>query len=532
MSERFTKLYELQKNLYSEGSPVIVSAGSLLKDTQTNNIIVQLKFHSVSVVSIKALKVGIAAFDIAGKEIDGVSEYQYLDLSIQNGQKFGSNKAVVMPNPVTRSFSINSITVVLVDGHIQNISMPLSSLPQPAVIHSVLKDAELIKQYKLKTNDSAAYVPQESYGLWQCHCGEWNSCSGCSRCKGQKSAIFAALDLPSLTNEMNIRLAEEAQRKAEAERLAEIDRQGKEKQLAKKQEEEEKKRKRNTTIAKIAAIILTTAIIGILLWNYWLLPNVIQPSRAYSEAVRLLADGHYSDAATAFEVLGDYKDSPARLEEAVTYMMDDIYEYGIQLMQEKNYEAAIEQFEAIGDYKDSIVKIEEANTCILEEKYVAAQKLLTEGEFESAIELFNAIGDYKNSHELSRSAHYSIGISLLENDQYTAAYEEFELSENYDNALAMAQEWLTAKVQYANTAAESIQGTWRHFVGLRSDGTVVAVGENEYGECNVSSWRYVESIAADHYTTFGVCADGTVLSTGRNTHGECNVSQWRNIAKV
>lgn len=536
MSERFTKLYELQKNLYSEGSPVIVSAGSLLKDTQTSNIIVQLKFHSVSDVAIKALKVGIAAFDIAGKEIDGVSEYQYLDLNIQNGQDFGSNKAVVMPDSVTRSFLIKNITVVLADGHIQSVSMPLSSLPQPAVIHSVLKDAELIKQYKLKTNDSAAYVPQESYGLWQCHCGEWNSCSVCSRCKGQRSTAFETLDLPSLTNEMNIRLAEEAQRKADAERLAEIDRQEKEKQLAKKQEEEEKKRKRNTTIAKIAAIILTPAIIGILLWNYWLLPNVIQPSSAYSEAEQLLADGHYSDAATAFEALGDYKDSPARLEEAVTYMMDDIYEYGIQLLQDGNYESAIEQFEVIVNYKDASVKIEEAKVAILEREYIKAQNLLSEGKYESAIEILSEISSYKDAQGLIYSAHYHIGMHLLDNNQYTNAYKEFELSNNYENCMDTARQWLLEKMQYANRVSESVQGTYDHLVALCSDGTVVSVDgrlvHNEYGENNVARWSDIVSICADSYLTFGVRSDGTVLATGRDVYGECKVSSWTNISKV
>ena len=39
MSERFIRLYELQNNLYSAGSPDIVSAGALLKDIQTNNMI-------------------------------------------------------------------------------------------------------------------------------------------------------------------------------------------------------------------------------------------------------------------------------------------------------------------------------------------------------------------------------------------------------------------------------------------------------------------------------------------------------------
>lgn len=255
MSERFTKLYELQKNLYSEGSPIVVSAGALLKDTQTNSIIVQLKFHSVSAKVIKALKVGIAAFDIAGKEIAGVSEYQFLDLNIHNGQEFGSNKAIVMPNLVTRSFSIKSITVVLADGCVQSVSLPFSPLPAPKAIQSVLTDAELIMQYKLKTNDSAVYIPQKSLDLWQCHCGEWNSYSVCSKCNGEKSTIFAAFDLPLLTNEMNARLAEDAQRKAEIEQQ----------KAEQARIQAEKKAKRNAAVKKGAkrTLIVIGAIVAV-----------------------------------------------------------------------------------------------------------------------------------------------------------------------------------------------------------------------------------------------------------------------------
>ena len=48
MSERFEKLYELPFNQYSKESPVILSAGVLLKDSHTDKVIVQLKFQSVS----------------------------------------------------------------------------------------------------------------------------------------------------------------------------------------------------------------------------------------------------------------------------------------------------------------------------------------------------------------------------------------------------------------------------------------------------------------------------------------------------
>ena len=128
MSERFDCLYKLPNNLYSNGSPVIISAGSLLKDTVTGNIVAQLKFRSVSTDIIKALKISLSAYDISGAEIQGVDSYQYLDLSIHNGQEFGFNKAIVMSNAVTRSFAIKSITVVMTDGEVQTVDMPLFSL--------------------------------------------------------------------------------------------------------------------------------------------------------------------------------------------------------------------------------------------------------------------------------------------------------------------------------------------------------------------------------------------------------------------
>ena len=30
-----------------------------------------------------------------------------------------------------------------------------------------------------------------------------------------------------------------------------------------------------------------------------------------------------------------------------------------------------------------------------------------------------------------------------------------------------------------------------HFVGLKSNGTVVAVGSNEFGQCDVSGWKNI-----------------------------------------
>lgn len=52
-----------------------------------------------------------------------------------------------------------------------------------------------------------------------------------------------------------------------------------------------------------------------------------------------------------------------------------------------------------------------------------------------------------------------------------------------------------------------------HIVGLRSDGTVVAVGDNSFGQCNVEEWRDIIAISAGDYHTVGLKSDGTVVTT-------------------
>ena len=50
--------------------------------------------------------------------------------------------------------------------------------------------------------------------------------------------------------------------------------------------------------------------------------------------------------------------------------------------------------------------------------------------------------------------------------------------------------------------------------GLKSDGTVVAVGDNGYGQLNVGSWSNIVQVAAGDYHTVGLKSDGTVVAVG------------------
>jgi hypothetical protein len=77
-----------------------------------------------------------------------------------------------------------------------------------------------------------------------------------------------------------------------------------------------------------------------------------------------------------------------------------------------------------------------------------------------------------------------------------------------------------------------VDGGGEHTVGLKADGTVVAVGYNGYGQCNVGDWAGIIQVVAGRQHTVGLKSDGTVVATGLNEYGQCNVGDWTDIIRV
>lgn len=108
-----------------------------------------------------------------------------------------------------------------------------------------------------------------------------------------------------------------------------------------------------------------------------------------------------------------------------------------------------------------------------------------------------------------------------------------------------------------------------HIAGLKKDGTVVALGERNYGQCNVTEWKDVVSIVCCYNVTYGLtkdgkiykthCADyrpklldyrnvtsiygsgpsfmftfdgGYILTECRNEYGEGNVENWKDVVSI
>ena len=73
---------------------------------------------------------------------------------------------------------------------------------------------------------------------------------------------------------------------------------------------------------------------------------------------------------------------------------------------------------------------------------------------------------------------------------------------------------------------------YSHTVGLKNDGTTVAVGNNDYGQLNVSGWTDIVQIAAGYGHTVGLKSDGTVVAVGDNAFGQRDVGGWTGIIQV
>ena len=71
-----------------------------------------------------------------------------------------------------------------------------------------------------------------------------------------------------------------------------------------------------------------------------------------------------------------------------------------------------------------------------------------------------------------------------------------------------------------------------HTVGLKADGTVVAVGDHDDGQCDVSGWTDIVAVAAGNRYTVGLKAGGTVVAAGYAKQGQCDVSGWTDIVAV
>ena len=461
MSERYTRLFSQEKPLYAEGSPVIIMAGALLLDNVGGNVLAQLKFKNVSPKIVKALTVSVTAKDTVGRVIDKPTVHQYLDLNAERDAEFGQKTAISLPSENTRECEVRVLEAAFADNSVWTAPNGLSWEPVPEQTPLFPDDAELLKQYRMEVNPAAKSELLTAKDLWLCSCGAVNRAgeNACHCCETALSAMKNA-DLSGLRERCDARLAKEVEAAAKA---------AEERRIA--SEKAAKKTKKILSIAIPAAV----AVIAIVI----VLTKVIIPGSKYNAAVELMDNGKYEEAITAFEALGDYKDSQDRIKESK-------YQNAVSLLNECEYHKAATEFSALKDYKDSRElsfsawgEITERQTVVIDHNFVAAVK----------------------------------------NDGTVVA-----VGDNDDGRCDIVSGW---------TDIVAIACDDWHTVGLKSDGTVVAAGSNSDGECDVSDWTDIVAIACEYDRTVGLKSDGTVVAVGDNDDGQCDiVSGWTDIVTI
>lgn len=170
---------------------------------------------------------------------------------------------------------------------------------------------------------------------------------------------------------------------------------------------------------------------------------------------------------------------------------------------------------------------EEKQELLKAQAYADAEALLTNNDFDGAIEGFKKISGYKDADERALEACYQKADSLQAAGNNKAAAIAFGQSDGYKDSRERS-------ITLWNTIAEhpTLAAGRRHTVGIRSDGTVAAVGGNDDGQCETSAFSDIIAVAAGNFHTVGLRADGTVVSCGKTTNKQCDVSSWENIISI
>lgn len=223
MAERYSKLFSLESNLYSANVPVMICAGVLSKDNQTDKVFVQLRMQNVDSKyrEITALKVSINSYDPAGNNLGESKVFQYLDLNVARGMEFGGKQPINLDNVTARSFSVSILEVVFSSGETwSDDNGRWVSLRQKTLEEALGNN--MAEQYRRDTFAGAKYELCSQEGIWLCACGALNPVgeSKCCHCKNDKVELFKALDHNVLAKTLSVHTEKTntAQKKAQSKK--------------------------------------------------------------------------------------------------------------------------------------------------------------------------------------------------------------------------------------------------------------------------------------------------------------------------
>lgn len=279
----------------------------------------------------------------------------------------------------------------------------------------------------------------------------------------------------------------------------------------------------------------------------------------YEQAVQLFSRGEYMEAFTLFTSLGSYEDSAVRARECVSALVQKNatticagIRASLAVTEEGRVEYAGEQFKdqsivenwtgissisgkgafILGLKKDGTVvsargptkyKVDTSQWCDM--VAVATGQQFIVGLRADGTVLTQGIDGYgetdadtwTNIASISAGWQHTVGLDtdgdiFNENgDVYIVGYRSDEIAAEIK---AAADEWTNLTAISTGGSSPGYAGRG-HVVGLKEDGTLVAAGDKNHGQCNVTGpeWSNLVAVSAGDYHTVGLRADGTIVST-------------------
>ena len=135
-----------------------------------------------------------------------------------------------------------------------------------------------------------------------------------------------------------------------------------------------------------------------------------------------------------------------------------------------------------------------------------------------------ALSENGSPETASTASGVSVGTSADTSVEGQGTPEEVELS--------LQEEELGEQIVFPSPQT-SISGVQQsHTLFCMPDGTVKALGGNQYGQCLVQDWQNVVAVAASPSHSLGLRSDGKVYAAGNNEYGQCETGSWHDIVAV
>lgn len=214
----YRELYRIPNKKYSDGSPVVIDAAAIYKNTESNNIIAQLKITNISKETIIACKIQLNAYEIDKSTLVKEVIYSYLDLNTSFGQVIGSKIPIRLPSN-TRYFDIVVLDVTFANNTTWSPTSSWEQIPKQSLLEEKIGNA-LAKEVNYLSKVNYTYYPRIYKNIFQCSCGTTNGInSSCSLCGLTYEDLIHLLDKDYLQECQNQRLLQEAIAKEKEEQL-------------------------------------------------------------------------------------------------------------------------------------------------------------------------------------------------------------------------------------------------------------------------------------------------------------------------